>query len=151
MEVQQTGLANIASRSHGHGGAGRTAGATEAKKEALVEKAREVANGLLEADQWATAERLLAAFFEHVPPVDVAERSPRDLCGAALSLWRFAERRQPGHAKVRVYNPDVAADGWSSPHTVVEIVNDDMPFLIDSGGIAINASNRVVHLGIHPI
>ena len=119
MEVQQTGLANIASRSRGHGGAGRTAGAIEAKKEALVEKAREVAAGLLEADQRATAERLLAAFYEHVPPVDVAERSPRDLCSAALSLWRFAERRRQGQAKIRVFDPNPNADGWSSPHTAV--------------------------------
>ena len=110
-----------------------------------------VAAGLLEADQRAAAERLITAFYEHVPPVDVAERSPRDLCGAALSLWRFAERRQPGHAKVRVYNPDLAADGWSSPHTIVEIVNDDMPFLVDSVSLAINASSRIVHLVIHPL
>ena len=68
-----------------------------------------------------------------------------------MSLWRFAERRQPGHAKVRVYNPDLAADGWSSPHTIVEIVNDDMPFLVDSVSLAINASSRIVHLVIHPI
>ena len=76
---------------------------------------------------------------------------PRNLYGAALSLWRFAERRRPGQAKIRVHNPDPAADGWSSPHTIVEIVNDDMPFLVDSVTGAINASNRVVHLVIHPI
>ena len=64
------------------------AGVIEAKKEALVEKAQAAAAGVLEMDQRATAERLIAAFYEHVPPVDVAERSPRDLCGSALSLWR---------------------------------------------------------------
>jgi glutamate dehydrogenase len=123
----------------------------EAKKGELVGKAERVATGLLEADQRAAAERLIAAFYEHVPPADVTERSPCDLCGAALSLWRFAERRRPGHAKVRVYNPDLAADGWSSQHTIVEIVNDDMPFLVDSVSLAINASSRIVHLVIHPI
>ena len=65
--------------------------------------------------------------------------------------WRFGERRRPGQAKIRVHNPDPAADGWSSPHTIVEIVNDDMPFLVDSVTGAINASSRVVHLIIHPI
>ncbi|HZU91396.1 MAG TPA: NAD-glutamate dehydrogenase domain-containing protein, partial [Stellaceae bacterium] len=80
-----------------------------------------------------------------------AERSPRDLCGAALSLWRFAERRRPGQAKIRVYNPDPVKDGWSSRHTIVEIVNDDMPFLVDSVTGAINSSDRIVHLVIHPI
>ena len=86
-----------------------------------------------------------------MPPADVAGRSPRDLGGAALSLWRFAGRRRPGQAKIRVYNPEAAADGWSSPHTIVEIVNDDMPFLVNSVTAAINAGDRVVHLVIHPI
>jgi glutamate dehydrogenase len=151
MEAQQATPAGFGSDSRGPDGAGRMAGIIEAKKGALVERAQAVAAGLLEADQRAPAERLITTFYEHVPPVDVAERSPRDLCGAALSLRRFAERRQPGHAKVRVYNPDLAADGWSSPHTMVEIVNDDMPFLVDSVSLAINASGRVVHLVIHPI
>src|SRR5271157_2903117 len=126
-------------------------GAIEAKKARLVEKAAAFAAEALDPAERATAKRVLREFYEHVPPADVVERSPRDLCGAALSLWRFAERRRPGQAKIRVYNPDPATDGWSSPHTIVEIVNDDMPFLVDSVTGAINASDRVVHLIIHPI
>ena len=62
----------------------------------------------------------------------------------------FRGRRRPGEARVRVYNPG-AGDGWSSPHTIVEIVDDDMPFLVDSVTAAINESGREVRLGIHPI
>jgi glutamate dehydrogenase len=123
----------------------------EAKKAALVDKAEARAGELLDAAEHSVAKRVIAEFYEHVPPGDVAERSPADLCGAALSLWRFAQRRRPGQAKIRVHNPDPVADGWSSLHTIVEIVNDDMPFLVDSVTGAINASNRVVHLIIHPI
>ena len=32
----------------------------------------------------------------------------------------------------RVFNPTVDEHGWSTGHTVVEIVTDDMPFLVDS-------------------
>jgi glutamate dehydrogenase len=62
----------------------------------------------------------------------------------------MAVRRTPrtGCAKIRVYNP--VPDSWSSPHTIVEIVNDDMPFLVDSVIGAINATNRVVHLATYP-
>jgi glutamate dehydrogenase len=127
------------------------AGALETRKIALVKKAVALAQKTLDATQRATAERVVAEFYEHVPPADIAERSPRDLWGAALSLWRFAERRRRDQAKIRVYNPDPVADGWSSPHTIVEIVNDDMPFLVDSVSLAINASGRIVHLVIHPI
>ncbi len=123
----------------------------EAKKAKLVCKAVELARGALDRADYAAAERVIAAYYEHVPPSDVAERSPRDLSGAALSLWHFAGRRRPGQAKIRVYNPDLAADGWSSPHTIVEIVNDDMPFLVDSVTGAINAGDRTVDLVIHPV
>jgi glutamate dehydrogenase len=123
----------------------------ETKKATLVHKAAALACQLFDPTDQATADRFIAQFYEHVPPADVAERTPRNLYGAALSLWRFGERRRPGQAKIRVYNPDPAADGWSSPHTIVEIVNDDMPFLVDSVTGAINASNLVVHLIIHPI
>src|SRR5215469_15617966 len=125
--------------------------ALEAKKSALVRKATALAGELFDDERRVAAMRFIAEFYEHAPPADVADRAPRNLCGAALSLWRFGERRRAGQAKVRVHNPDLVADGWSSPHTIVEIVNDDMPFLVDSVTGAINAASRVVHLIIHPI
>ncbi len=120
-------------------------------KEAGAREAGAREAGAREAGDPATAEQVIGLFYQHVAPADVAGRSPRDLAGAALSLFRFAGRRRPGLAKIRVYNPEPAADGWSSPHTIVEIVNDDMPFLVDSATAAINAGDRVVHLVIHPI
>jgi len=151
MEEQQATHVGSGPGSRRNDGAGRMAVALETRKIALVENAVAFAHETLDATQRATAERVLAEFYEHVPPTDIVERSPRHLWGAALSLWRFAERRRPDQAKIRVYNPDPATDGWSSPHTIVEIVNDDMPFLVDSVSLAINASGRVVHLLIHPI
>ncbi len=123
----------------------------EAKKAKLVRKAAALVEEALDPAERHLAERMIAEFYQHVPPADVFRRSPRDLAGAALSLWRLAGRRRRGQAKIRVYNPEPAADGWSSPHTVLEIVNDDMPFLVDSATAAINARERVVHLVIHPI
>ncbi len=127
------------------------AGTTETKKARLVEKASALAAETLDLADLPAAQRFIAEFYRHVPPADLAGRSPRDLSGGALSLWRLAQRRRPGRAKVRVFNPDPSVDGWSSPHTIVEIVNDDMPFLVDSVTGAINAGDRVVRLVIHPI
>ena len=106
----------------------------EAKKAKLIRKATALAAESLDFAEHAPAAAVIAKFYDHVPPDDVAERSLRDLAGAALALWRFAGRRQPGQAKIRVYNPESDIDGWSSPHTIVEIVNDDMPFLVELGG-----------------
>jgi glutamate dehydrogenase len=123
----------------------------EVNKEASVGAAAALAATRCAARESAAARDFVAAFYEHAPPADIAARDPADLCGGALALWRFGARRQPGEARVRVYNPSEAADGWSSPHTIVEIVNDDMPFLVDSTTAAINERAGVVRLVIHPV
>ena len=124
---------------------------SETEKAKRLLAAREFIDRGSAAAQRPLLDRFVAEFYEHAPPSDIAARRPADLAGAGLGLWHFAARRQPGAAKLRVFNPDGATDGWSSPHTIVEIVNDDMPFLVDSVTAAINESGRQVRLVIHPI
>jgi glutamate dehydrogenase len=123
----------------------------EQQKETLIGKAASLARDRRGDAAGSDCARFLALFYAHVPPADIVARSPADLCGAALSLRRFAERRRPGQAKIRVFNPNPSDDGWCSTRTIVEIVNDDMPFLVDSTTLALNGSGRVVHLAIHPM
>src|SRR5690606_10566573 len=42
-------------------------------------------------------------------------------------------------------------DGWTSDHTIVETVNDDMPFLVDSATNALRALGHEIHVTTHPI
>src|SRR6185369_6328685 len=56
-----------------------------------------------------------------------------------------------GHAKIRLFNPSAEKNGWSLEHTVIEIVNDDMPFLVDSVSAEINRRDRTIHLLLHPV
>ncbi|MBC8120128.1 MAG: NAD-glutamate dehydrogenase, partial [Burkholderiaceae bacterium] len=82
---------------------------------------------------------------------DIAVRSVEDLYGAVLSHWQFARKREPGTTKIRAFNPVAGEHGWSSRHTVVEIVNDDMPFLVDSASMEVNRQGLTLHLIVHPI
>ncbi|HEX2478805.1 MAG TPA: hypothetical protein VHK45_05955, partial [Geminicoccaceae bacterium] len=99
--------------------------------------------------------RLAEAFARHyyraVPPADLVDRDPLDLYGAALAHLRFGEQRQPRQAKARVYNPQIEQHGWQSTHTIVEVVTDDMPFLVDSVSMALNRLGLLIHLTIHPV
>ena len=90
-------------------------------------------------------------YFGQVDPEELAERQVADLYGAALSHWSFARKREPGQARVRVFNPTIAEHGWQSTHTVIEIVNDDMPFLVDSVTMEVNRHGLTLHLIIHPL
>ncbi|MGZ4626371.1 MAG: NAD-glutamate dehydrogenase, partial [Kineosporiaceae bacterium] len=92
----------------------------------------------------------LTLYYRHVPIEDLAERDPLDLAGAALSHRQLAAHRPQGTANVRVFTPTVDEFGWTSGHTVVEIVTDDMPFLVDSVMTELSRQERGIHLVVHP-
>jgi glutamate dehydrogenase len=123
----------------------------EQQKHEAVAAAGALAAARLGVPRAAPVQRFLAQFYANVPPSDVLDRRAEDLYGAAVSLWQFVQDRAPGRAKLRIVNPRLEIDGWRSPGTVIEMVNDDMPFLVDSVTAALNSDGVGVHLVIHPI
>ena len=98
----------------------------------------------------AQTKRFLEAYYANVDANDMAARDPSALAGAALSHLQFAHRRR-GRALVRVFNPTLKEHGYTSPHTIIEMVNDDMPFLVDSIGLAVAQRSLTMHFLAHPI
>lgn len=98
---------------------------------------------------------LLEGFIRHyysaVAGADLEQRSPAELYGAAVAHFEFARKRTPGKPSIRIYNPTVKSHGYKATHTVVEMVNDDMPFLVDSTSMALNKHGYSIHLTVHPI
>ncbi len=94
---------------------------------------------------------LLTAYYRHVAPEDVCDRSEVDLYGALASQYKLASTRPQGTAQVRIFTPTVQDHGWSAGgHSVVEIVTDDMPFLVDSVTMELANQHRNVHVVVHP-
>lgn len=92
----------------------------------------------------------LQRYYLHTAPEDLADRDPVDVFGAALSHHRLAEMRPQGTANVRVHTPTVEENGWTCSHSVVEVVTDDMPFLVDSVTNELSRQSRGIHVVIHP-
>ena len=90
-------------------------------------------------------------YFRRMDADDLRARSAEDLLGALLTHWQFGARRRSGQTLVHVFNPAVAENGWASRHTVIDIVNDDMPFLVDSASMEIHRQGLTLHLIVHPI
>ncbi len=105
----------------------------------------------LDGEDAELAQAFARQLYRWVAPEDVVERDALDLYGLALGHFNFARERRPGTPKVRAYNPRFEEHGWQSTHTAVEIVTDDMPFLIDSVSMELNRANCGVHLIIHPV
>ncbi|MEU6402055.1 NAD-glutamate dehydrogenase [Streptomyces sp. NPDC046985] len=133
----------------------------EAKAELLERAARVAENspsgGQLPAgttDEGApdrdSAHSFLQRYYLHTAPEDLVNRDPVDVFGTAFSHHRLAENRPQGTANVRVHTPTVEENGWTSSHSVVEVVTDDMPFLVDSVTNELTRQGRGIHVVVHP-
>ncbi|HJV72468.1 NAD-glutamate dehydrogenase [Ideonella sp.] len=105
----------------------------------------------LPAERLAMFESYARECLRQLDADDLADRTPEDQCGGLLSHWQFGASRTPGKPRVRILSPTVAEHGWASRHTVIELVNDDMPFLVDSTSAEINRQGLTLHLIVHPI
>jgi len=94
----------------------------------------------------------VSAYFEGADPQELEERGVDTLVAMASAHLRLLDGdAHATGARVRVFNPSVAEDGFSSEHTVVQIVQDDMPFLVDSVTMGVNRLGRVAHWIVHPL
>jgi glutamate dehydrogenase len=107
----------------------------EALTRARIEEAAGLAGG---------AGDFVCAFYNTAPPEEVLRRTTAALAEAALSMWRYAAQRKPGQPAIRV----LATDGGRG---LVQIVTDDMPFLVDSVSAALTRLGFEIDLVIHPI
>lgn len=94
----------------------------------------------------------ITAYFANTDPDEIRARGAASLFAQANAHWRLLDSvRQANTPKVRVFNPSMSEDGFVSDHTLVQIVNDNMPFLVDSVTMAINRSGRTAHWIVHPL
>jgi glutamate dehydrogenase len=130
-----------------------------------------MAEGLLSDDEGRAAGRLIdqmstvlkglrddmpdnfaAALFARAAPEDLLAYEPRELAALAEEAWAFLMVRTPGSPKIRVESRagPIGAERIKAV-TVIEAVNDDMPFLLDSVLGELTERGLNVRLVVHPI
>ncbi|HEX6927752.1 MAG TPA: NAD-glutamate dehydrogenase, partial [Gammaproteobacteria bacterium] len=120
-------------------------------KERHIEKVITHARKKAGTDDEVLLDNFIRHYYSAVAAEDLIARSPAELYGAAAAHFEYARKRTKGLPSIRIYNPAPRAGGYKSTHTVVEMVNDDMPFLVDSASMALNKHGYAIHLTIHPI
>ncbi|MFQ5626302.1 MAG: NAD-glutamate dehydrogenase, partial [Methyloligellaceae bacterium] len=90
------------------------------------------------------------AVLADVQDSDFEGMTPQDAGALMRSALEFASKRAPGTHKLRVYNPE-ASTGALRDITIVEILNEDMPFLVDSVMGEIQERRLNVQLVLHPV
>ena len=94
----------------------------------------------------------VAGLFARAVPEDLMRYGPREVATLAADAWALMSVRQPGAPRMRFASP-AASGGQARLNTVsvLEIVNDDMPFLLDSVMAALNERGVEIHFVVHPI
>ncbi len=96
-------------------------------------------------------DQFIRLYYQRVGYEDLVRLTTENLKGAVLSHWQLIQQRTVGETCVRTYNPQFEKHAWQSTHTVLEIVTDDLPFLIDSVSMVLNRHGLTIHLTIHPV
>ena len=101
--------------------------------------------------QHAEAEAFARAFYQRMGEDELPQHTPAGWAALAADFLDFVRARKPGEALVRLFTPTLKTHGWESPHTVLQIANDDMPFLVDSVTMALAEQGIGVHVLGHPV
>jgi glutamate dehydrogenase len=126
-------------------------GTIPAARQHLIDDIARRSRSLRGARLPVTAADFVQAYYRGVDEEDLRAADAGTFAAAAAGHLRFGATRRPGQALVRVFNPTLDADGWESPHTWVELVTEDMPFLVDSLAMVLNECGLAIQLMVHPV
>ncbi|MEP2580428.1 MAG: NAD-glutamate dehydrogenase [Roseibium sp.] len=118
-----------------------------------VEKKKliDAVQALLEQEDPALAE-FSRAFYDRGAAEDLVTYSAEELIGFARHAWQDFQDHDLGTHRVSIGEPSFQAEGKKvNGLTVIEVVNDNMPFLVDSVMDELQGSKYEVHLVLHPI
>ncbi|NRA85043.1 MAG: NAD-glutamate dehydrogenase, partial [Gammaproteobacteria bacterium] len=122
---------------------------TDANSSVLLENVAAMINEKVSDEQSELVASFAKVLYGDISESDIATRSDSDLYGAALSLWGALNERKPYEQVVKVFNPVLSRHGWQPTRTIIEIVHQDMPFLVDSINMALTRLGISTHLSLH--
>jgi glutamate dehydrogenase len=120
-------------------------------RQTLMGRVKSLLKERLDTTAADTAVRYLEQYFRRVPSEDLLAGAPADLAAIVIGQLEFLQQRKAGDVLIRVFNPVRDKHGWESSHTIIEIVNDDKPFLVDTGSLTLAEMGLNVHLIVHPV
>jgi glutamate dehydrogenase len=106
------------------------------------------ANTLLRSRVANAPSDFIAQVFAGAAPEDLVHYHASEIAEIAEGTWRFLGERQPQTPKIRVCTPP--AGQRLNNVSIVEILNDDMPFLVDSVMAELTEQGFDTHLVLHP-
>jgi glutamate dehydrogenase len=107
------------------------------------------AGALLQSESYGIPPGFAEQLFGHAAADDIAGYTAGDLAQLARDAWASLQSRQPGTPKIRTGTLTTAER--AKMISVIEIVNDNMPFLLDSVMAELNEQRLGIRLVVHPV
>ncbi len=114
---------------------------------AVLEKISKSSKSLLKAG----LEEFTEEFYKFVPAEDLSRYKTEELCSIVLNAFEFFKERKKGGPKIKIFNPTMEKDGWTSDYTIIEMINDDKPFIVDSIIEELTRHDLKIYLLSHPV
>lgn len=101
-----------------------------------------------EADQVKT---FVQFFFEFSLAEKLKIYKLEELGAIGADAYQFFKERKKNTPKVRIFNPTIKENGWERQVTVIELINTDMPFLVDSFSEELGRHGFKILYMTHPV
>ena len=93
----------------------------------------------------------VARFYAKLPIDDLLALESVGAIALAKNAFEFMAERKDNAPKIRIFTPDKKQHGYEVKHIVLELINDDMPFLVDSLTMELSRRGFAIYNTIHPI
>ncbi|QIR14441.1 NAD-glutamate dehydrogenase [Shewanella aestuarii] len=121
----------------------------DAMPSVLLENVVNLIHTKIPNSQAKQVEQFAHCLYTHMSKDDLNVRNDSDLYGAVVSLWNALNKTPADQTHIRVFNPSQSKHGWQSTHSVIEVIQPDMPFLVDSLSMALNRMGITAHVLLH--
>lgn len=116
----------------------------------ITELVKSIINQLPTGTQ-ADESRFVEQFYAKVPMVELEAMTGGDATEVARDAYKFYVQREPNGPSVRVFTPQKSSHGYERKRVVVQLINRDKPFLVDSLTAELNALGFNIYATFHPI
>ncbi len=102
----------------------------------------------------ASDKTFIAALYAGATKDELEQYERAELAEVGMAASKFHTSYKVGKGKIRISSPDVTARsdfGLEEPVSVIEVLNENMPFLVDSIMGELQERSYRIHLVLHPI
>ncbi|MBI4030171.1 MAG: NAD-glutamate dehydrogenase, partial [Proteobacteria bacterium] len=99
----------------------------------------------------AAVKKFLNDFYEKISTEDIDLMEPHHMASLAMLHWDLSAQRRPGRPIIKIRTTRIKKGDSDAGYTLIDMVNDDRAFLVDSIAAEIARQGRLIHLLIHPV